>query len=125
MITDLSQEAGKAVAQIIDGMSVKPDGIFISNDICAVSCMQSLKENGYVIPDDIAVVRFNNDPISEVILPNLTTVYYPGKQMGEIAVRSMVDHLKRNREIDVLSKTVLQSEIIVRGSSLKTGKSYC
>ncbi|MCF0057583.1 LacI family DNA-binding transcriptional regulator [Dyadobacter sp. CY356] len=124
MITDLSQEAGKLVAQKIDEMEVKPDGIFISNDICAVSCMQSLKEKGYIIPDDIAVVGFNNDPISEVIVPNLTTVYYPGKQMGEIAIRSLVNHLKRIQKIDVASKIVLQSKLIVRGSSLKTGKSY-
>jgi LacI family transcriptional regulator len=119
MVTDLSQEAGKLVAQRIDEMELKPDGIFISNDICAVSCMKSLKEKGYVIPDDIAVVGFNNDPVSQVIEPNLTTIYYPGQQMGEVAIRSLVNHLKGIQHIDTSKTIVLQSELIVRGSSIK------
>ncbi|MBE9465404.1 LacI family DNA-binding transcriptional regulator [Dyadobacter subterraneus] len=121
MVTDLSQEAGKLVAQKIDEMESKPDGIFISNDICAVSCMKSLKEKGYVIPDDIAVVGFNNDPVSQVIEPNLTTVYYPGQQMGEVAIRSLVNHLKGIQHIDTSKTIVLQSELFVRSSSLKNG----
>lgn len=119
MVTDLSQEAGKLVAQKIDEMEVKPDGIFISNDICAVSCMKILKEKGYNIPKDIAIVGFNNDPVSQVIEPNLTTVFYPGQQMGEIAVRTMISHLKGIQSINVSETIVLPSELIIRKSSLK------
>ncbi|GLU54074.1 LacI family DNA-binding transcriptional regulator [Dyadobacter frigoris] len=119
MITDLSQEAGKYVAQKIDEMEIRPDGIFISNDICAVSCMKALKEKGYNIPDDIAVVGFNNDPVSQVIEPNLTTVYYPGQEMGKVAIRTIVNHLKGIQSIDVSDKIVLPSELIIRKSSLK------
>lgn len=122
MITDLSQEAGKSVAQKINEMEFKPDGIFISNDICAVSCMKALKEMGYSIPDDIAIVGFNNDPVSQVIEPNLTTVYYPGQQMGEVAVQSLINHLKGIEYIDTSKTIVLQSELIVRESSLKRGQ---
>ena len=119
MITDLSHEAGKSVAQKIDEMEIKPDGIFISNDICAVSCMKVLKEKGYNIPDDIAVVGFNNDPVSQVIEPNLTTVFYPGQEMGKVAVRTMINHLKGIQSIDVSATIVLPSELIIRKSSLK------
>jgi len=96
---------------------LQPDGIFISNDLCAVSCMKALKEKGYLIPEDIAVVGFNNDPVSQVIEPNLTTVYYPGQQMGEVAVRSLINHLKGTQPIDVSETIILQSELIIRGSS--------
>ncbi|MCF2445509.1 LacI family transcriptional regulator [Dyadobacter sp. CY345] len=119
LITDLSQEAGKFVAQKINEMKVRPDGIFISNDICAVNCMKALKEKGFNIPDDIAVVGFNNDPVSQVIEPNLTTVYYPGQQMGEAAVRTLVNHLKGIEPINVSNRTVLESRLIIRASSLK------
>ncbi|MEO6685214.1 MAG: LacI family DNA-binding transcriptional regulator [Dyadobacter sp.] len=119
MITDLSQEAGRSVAQRIDEMEFKPDGIFISNDICAVSCMKALKEKGYNIPDDIAVVGFNNDPVSQVIEPNLTTFHYPGQQMGEVAVRSLINHLKGIEYIDVSRTIVLESELIIRKSSVR------
>ena len=119
LVTDLSQEAGRLVAQKISEMELQPDGIFISNDLCAVSCMKALKEKGYLIPEDIAVVGFNNDPVSQVIEPNLTTVYYPGQQMGEVAVRSLINHLKGTQPIDVSETIILQSELIIRGSSNK------
>ena len=47
--------------------------------------MQTLKEHGIHIPEDIAIVGFNNDPVSKVIEPNLTTINYPGYEMGEVA----------------------------------------
>ncbi len=84
--------------------------------------MKALKEMGYSIPDDIAIVGFNNDPVSQVIEPNLTTVYYPGQQMGEVAVRSLINHLKGIEYIDASKTIVLQSELIVRESSLKRGQ---
>ena len=118
-ITDLSQEAGINTAQRIDKIEIKPDGIFISNDICAVSCMKALTEKGYSIPADIAVVGFNNDPVSQVIEPNLTTIYYPGQQMGKVAVRSIVNHLKGTELIDVSGIITLSTELIVRGSSAR------
>ena len=119
MITDLSQDAGKLVAQKIDEMETLPDGIFISNDICAVSCMKILKEKGYNIPNDIAVVGFNNDPVSQVIEPNLTTIFYPGQEMGKVAIRTMINHLKGIESIDVTETIVLPSELIIRKSSVK------
>jgi LacI family transcriptional regulator len=57
--------------------------------------------------------------VSQVIEPNLTTVYYPGQQMGEVAVRSMIDHLKGKQLIDVSNTIILESELMIRGSSLK------
>jgi len=119
LVTDLSQEAGIEAAEKIHAMPDRPDGIFIANDVCAVSCIKSLKEKGYLIPDDIAVVGFNNDPLSEVIEPNLTTVYYPGQQMGSIAVKTMINHLNGTQKIDTINKIILGSELIIRGSSMK------
>ena len=119
MVTDLSQEAGIEAATRISEMNDHPDGIFIANDLCAVNCIKGLKERGYSIPDDIAVVGFNNDPVSEVIEPNLTTIFYPGLQMGAIAVKTIINQLKNPQNTEVAKTIILKSELIVRGSSLK------
>ena len=58
-------------------MSVRPDGIFITNDFCAAIMMQVFKDRGMRIPEDIAVVGFNNDVISKIVTPKLTTIDYP------------------------------------------------
>jgi LacI family transcriptional regulator len=119
MTTDLSQEAGIDAANQIAGMKIQIDGVFIANDLCAVSCIKGLKEKGYVIPKDIAVVGFNNDPVSEVIEPNLTTIYYPGQEMGALAVRTMIGHLNGTQNINMDQRIILDSELIIRNSSLR------
>jgi LacI family transcriptional regulator len=118
-VSDLSQDAGVEAASKVHGMSDRPDGIFIANDVCAVSCLKALKEKGYDIPKDIAVVGFNNDPVSQVVDPNLTTVFYPGLEMGSLAVKMMIDHLSGRETMATSAPVILQSELIVRASSLR------
>src|SRR5690606_26010996 len=69
IINNLSEEAGEEAAQKILSMKKLPDGIFVSNDTCAVTCIKALKQAGISVPKDIAVIGFNNDPISRVIEP--------------------------------------------------------
>lgn len=121
--TDLSQEAGRTVAEEIDQMKEKPDGLFIANDLCAAICMQALKERGYAIPGDIAIVGFNNDPVSQVVSPQLTTIFYPGYQMGKTAMTTMIGQLNGTRPIDHSEPIILRSELIIRRSSIRLEKS--
>lgn len=123
VVTDLSQDAGRFVADQIQEMESRPDGLFIANDLCAAVCMQALKEKGYDIPGDIAVAGFNNDPVSQVIAPQLTTVFYPGYQMGKTAVMTIVGQLNGNRPSEETEPIILRSELIIRGSSRRFGNS--
>jgi LacI family transcriptional regulator len=79
----LNENTGKEIIQQILTIKPMPDGIFTSNDTSAVAIIQELKKAGYRIPEDIAIVGFNNDPISKVIDPNLSTINYPGEEMGK------------------------------------------
>ncbi|MEA5405974.1 LacI family DNA-binding transcriptional regulator [Arcicella sp. DC2W] len=117
-VTALSLEAGKEVAHRIKALPIKPDALFVSSDLCAVSCIATLKDLDITVPNDIAVVGFNNDPVSQVISPKLTTIHYPAKEMGEMAVKSMINHLKGNFNLDATNTITLRSELIVRESSL-------
>ena len=119
LINNLSQEAGISAAEAILAMDPLPDAVFVANDNCAVGCMVALKKAGIRIPHDIAFAGFNNDPVSTVIEPNLTTVDYPGYQMGEAAVRNLINHLNGVTNISSTNTILLRSELIVRESSLK------
>lgn len=119
LITNLSQESGGEAAEAILRMKPLPDGVFVSNDSCAIGCMLALKQAGIRIPEDIAFVGFNNDPVSKVIEPNLTTVNYSGNEMGQVAARHLITHLNGTSPIDNTNTIVLRSELIVRQSSLK------
>jgi LacI family transcriptional regulator len=120
LINNLSQEAGVQAAAAILQMNPLPDAIFAANDNCAVGCMVALKKAGIRIPQDIAFVGFNNDPVSTVVEPNLTTINYPGYKMGEMAAASLINHLNGVNSIDATNTILLRSELIIRASSLKT-----
>jgi LacI family transcriptional regulator len=119
IIGNLSMEAGNDAAQAILKMKTLPDGVFVSNDNCAVGCMLALKQQGIKIPQDIAFVGFNNDPVSKVIEPNLTTVNYSGNEVGEVAARHLINHLNGVSTIHNTNTIILRSEFIVRESSLR------
>ena len=70
----------------------------------------------------MAVVGFNNDMLSRLMEPNLTTVNYPGYEMGNIAMQSMIHHLGGllGEALQNTNTITLRSELIVRESSRKS-----
>jgi LacI family transcriptional regulator len=118
-ISRLSEEAGTKAAEHILKMTAKPDAVFSANDTAAVYCMLKLKQAGIRIPTDIAFAGFNNDPISKIIEPNLTTVNYSGYDVGEAAVNTLINHLNGVSSIKATNSIILRSDIIIRASSLK------
>ncbi len=116
---ELNEIAGADAGEKILAMKKLPDAIFVSNDICAASCMRVLKQNGIRIPEDIAIAGFNNDPISRIVEPNITTVNYPAYQMGEIAATNLINHLNGVSNIHTTNKIIIKSELLIRESSMK------
>jgi len=116
---NLSEDAGIEAAEYILKLKHRPDAVFSANDACAVYCMRTLKQAGLRIPDDIAFAGFNNDPMSKVVEPNLTTVNYPGYAMGEAAATQLINHLNGITSISSTNIIILRSELIIRESSLK------
>ncbi|MES2332367.1 MAG: LacI family DNA-binding transcriptional regulator [Bacteroidota bacterium] len=116
---NMSEESGVESAKYILKLKHFPDAVFSANDACAVYCMRTLKKAGVRIPDDIAFVGFNNDPVSNVVEPNLTTVNYPGYAMGEAAVTQLINHLNKVSDITTTNIIILRSDLIIRESSRK------
>ena len=119
IVNNLSEEDGiNAAMQLLERKEL-PDGLFVANDSCAISCMKILMQHGVKIPEDIAVVGFNNDPICRIVEPNLTTIDYPGYEMGEVAVRNLIHRMKGVNDYSMTNTIILRSDLIERASSLK------
>jgi LacI family transcriptional regulator len=118
LISNLSQESGVEAAAVIRQMKPLPDAVFAANDNCAVGCMVALKQAGIRIPLDIAFAGFNNDPVSTVVEPNLTTINYPGYEMGQVAARNLISHLSGASSIHSTNTIILRSELVIRESSV-------
>lgn len=120
LINDLSSAAGVEVAHHLLSMEKLPDAVFSANDTCAVACLLELKKNGIKIPQDVAFAGFNNDPISQVVEPHLSTVNYKGYEMGQTAAQTLIEILKGNFKFSLSHSLLLKHEVLIRASSLKS-----
>jgi LacI family transcriptional regulator len=118
LVNDLSEAAALRTARQVLAREIRPDGAFITNDFFAAVFLQTLKEGGVRVPEDIAIVGFNNDAISRIIHPKLTTISYPGEEMGEQAARSLLEQLSGQPSAHTTDTIIIRSELIIRESSL-------
>ncbi len=119
IVNSLSADDGIQAATQILAMDERPDGIFVANDTCAVSCMLELKRHGWMVPDDILVAGFNNDPLTTVVSPSLTTVNYSGHEMGKVAAKTLINLLNGAADQQAAATIVLRHRLIVRESTQK------
>ncbi len=96
-----------------------PDGLFITSDPSAAYALTILKEAGVKVPEDMAIIGFNNDLISRVCEPAISTINYPGNQMGETIASILINHLNGESDINYMNTVILKTDLIVRNSSLK------
>ncbi|MEI6948126.1 LacI family DNA-binding transcriptional regulator [Paraflavisolibacter sp. H34] len=117
LLTDLSFEAGERAAAALLERPRRPDGVFVANDSCAAGCIVALKKKGLSIPGDMAFVGFNNDIVARVLEPNLTTINYPGYEMGAAAVTQLILLLEGASTLQMTDRVTLRSDLVIRDSS--------
>jgi len=108
-VTDLKDQILRLAPEI--------DGIFAVNDFTAIAAMQLLQENGYKIPEDIAVTGFGNDPIASIAYPPLTTVEQRGFEMGRQAVEILIRRIENPSTFIDFQTRVIPVSIEKRASS--------
>ena len=92
-----------------------PDAIFCSNDLMAAGALQALKEAGLRVPEDVAVMGFDDLEMARTTQPPLTTMAQPIQTMGETAIR-LLSRLIKGEEPDV-RRVVLEAKLVVRQSA--------
>ncbi len=98
-----------------------PDAIFGVNDQVAIGAMRVASEKGLSIPEAIALVGFDNSPVSAYTFPSLTTVSRPGREIGVEASRLFLS--QKNAADDFVLETIrLPSNLLIRESSLRVTK---
>ena len=119
----LSAEEGEAATEQLMQITNPPDGIFCSNDTTAVSAILTLKKMGIKIPEEVAVIGFNDDPISSIVEPALSTVSHPAMEMGELCTQRILQHvLKKEGTPKIAERSVLDTHLIIRASSNRKNK---
>lgn len=110
-------ESGVAATKAVLEHDPRPSAIFALNDHMAVAAIRTLTAAGLSVPDDIAVMGFDNIP-SGLFLPTpLSTVNVPGREMGRLAVRLVLGAIEKTGAWKPGVKT-LQTKLVPRASTL-------
>jgi LacI family transcriptional regulator len=81
---------------VIDSGTVLAGSYFADNDLIALGAMKALKLRGYSIPNDVAIIGFDNISEGKIIDPALTTIECSRTFMAQIAVRTLIDVINNN-----------------------------
>lgn len=96
-------------------LKTPPQAVFTSNDAMAVGVYHALYQAGLQIPQDMAVMGYDDIELARYLSPPLSTIHRPKNELGELAIDTLIHRL---RHPDVSQQTlVLTPELIVRGSA--------
>lgn len=118
--SDLSTNSIGTVVDHIKNSKKQIDGLFVTNDTFAAHLTKALTTEGYKIPEDIKIIGFNNDPVSELVTPTLSTIDYPGYDMGVLAGQSVISHLNGSINFESANTITLRHKLIKRESTYKS-----
>ncbi|MDT0147599.1 LacI family DNA-binding transcriptional regulator [Priestia aryabhattai] len=110
-----SIEDGKQVVKKILSMEDRPTAIFTGSDEIAGGMMIEAKESGLSIPNDLAIIGFDDQPLAQMLDPKLTTIRQPIDQMGIKAMEILIDML--NDSESKVETFELPIELVVRSST--------
>ncbi|MEX0770694.1 MAG: LacI family DNA-binding transcriptional regulator [Balneolaceae bacterium] len=120
--TDRILKTGNKLGNQLLQLPQTPDGVFSSSDFAAMGAIQTFKEQGISIPDEIALVGYSNDFSCSVIEPGLTSLDQHTKRMGNFAAQLFLDQVNSNEDDFTPRKTLLNPQLIVRASSSRIKK---
>jgi LacI family transcriptional regulator len=112
---DTPEQAEKTVPELL-ATADPPDAFFAVNDLTAAVTLRIVKQHGYSVPGEIAIVGFTNGQISALTDPTLSSVEQFGYEMGKKAVQLLIDRLTAKSDYPSL-KHVIETKLVVKGSS--------
>lgn len=113
-VGDFTEESGCRAMRTLLDRAPDLDAVFVASDLMAVGALRELRRQKRKIPDDVAIVGFEDSPLARLTDPPLTTVRQPVEQLGRTMVRILTDITQRGAARQQLT---LPTELVVRKSS--------
>lgn len=97
-------------------LPAQPDALFAASDMMAIGALRAIEEAGLRVPQDIAVVGFDDIPIASRTNPPLTTMAQPTQHCGAVAADLLIDMIENPTPAP--QHVILTTDLIVRSSSV-------
>jgi DNA-binding LacI/PurR family transcriptional regulator len=108
-----TEESGYHATRSLIANNIKFNALFAASDLIAIGAIRALKEAGITVPNEVAVIGFDNIAIASYTNPSLTTI----EQNTTIAGQMLVENLLKLIRGEAVQSTLLPPSLIVRGSS--------
>ncbi|OGU34595.1 MAG: hypothetical protein A2068_04030 [Ignavibacteria bacterium GWB2_35_6b] len=112
---EFNKETAYAESKKFLKLKNRPTAVFCSDDYMALGVIEQLKENGLSVPDDIAVMGFDNIEIGEFYRPALTTVKQPMYEIGKSSFEALLSLINNQKKSPI--RIMLKTELIIRDSA--------
>lgn len=112
---DFRSESGYAAMQSLLNLPEPPTAVFAASDVVAFGAVSAIKDRGLRIPDDIALVGFDDVPLARYVDPPLTTIRLPAWELGARAGALLLEIIAHGNSDEPLS-VLLPTELVVRES---------
>jgi Transcriptional regulators len=112
---DFVMESGYQAVMELHRDHVEYDAIFAANDGMAIGALKALQDLGKQVPEDVAVVGFDNILMGTMTNPSLTSIEQPVRQVGTLASRKLLEVINGRKVKE--KQTVVPSTLVVRESS--------
>jgi DNA-binding LacI/PurR family transcriptional regulator len=111
---DFTEEGGRRAMRELLARRPDVDGVFAASDVMAAGARAVLRETGRAVPDDVALVGFEDSAIARHMDPALTSVRQPTEEMGRTMARVLLEEIAERAS--VRRHVVLATELIQRDS---------
>jgi LacI family transcriptional regulator len=111
---DWQVESGYSATQQLLAARERPTAVFAANDLMALGVSYATQEAGLKVPDDIAIVGYDDRDFAGFVRPALTTVQMPCEKMGHAAAESLLSLIRG--EVKAIEPILVRGELIVRQS---------
>ena len=118
LFTDASFKSGYEITKKLLNFDEKPEVIFTVNDTVAAGVIKAFYESGIKVPDDIAIMGFDDLEMTALLPKPLTTMHQKKYQLGKLAANILINRIK-NKDLP-LQNIVLEPNLIIRESSWGT-----
>jgi LacI family transcriptional regulator len=110
-------ESGHDAMRRLLALKRPPDAVFAANDMMALGAMSAAREAGLAIPDDLALVGFDNVPMAALITPGLTTMAMPMIELGDSAAKLLEARIQATGG-PTRVRQMFSAELVARASTL-------
>lgn len=115
---DFNQDYAYYATLELLAMKKRPDAIFTISDRMAIGAMLAIKKKGLRMPQDIGLVGFNNEPVTGLVTPSISSVEMPSFELGKLAAKLFIETMHHPENLNSVEK-VLKPKLIIRESSQK------